>query len=77
MQLTTVAKTIGSAILISAFTFASSSVFAQDTAQQAGTPVSKPKTAIQMCKEKFTDKKSKDYKACVHAARKAAKQKKK
>ena len=73
MRYNNVAKAVVSAVMITAFTLASTPSFAAD----AGQPAAKPLTAYQVCRQKFTDRKSKDYKTCIRAARKAAKEKKK
>lgn len=89
MQLNSITRTVIGTILVAVFTFASSPILAQDagkpadqpaskaTTQPAAKPVHKHKTAEELCKAKYPDTKSGNYRGCIRYAKRMAERKKK
>ena len=65
MQVNNIIKSVAIVALMTGAVFVSTSSFAKESAKHAA--------ASKMCKEKFSDTKSKDYRLCVKEAMKAPK----
>ena len=76
MQLNNLVKSVIGIMLAATFTFASSTILAQGTgqtaSQPAGKPVHKHKTAEALCKAKYPDTRSGNYRGCIRYAKRMA-----
>ena len=80
MQLNNLVKPVIGIMLAATFTFASSTILAQGAgqtagqtaSQAAGKPVRKHKTADELCKAKYPDTKSGNYRGCIRYAKRMA-----
>lgn len=76
MQLNSLAKSVIGIMLVATFTFASSTILAQEAGQTASQTaakhVRKHKTAAELCKAKYPDTKSGNYRGCIRYAKRMA-----